>query len=159
MAVTLFVIVADHCSSAAGKTNLPVEKYHIPLFFYAPDLLPPGHYSRTVSQIDIAPTLLDILGAKGSQHFFGQSLFKAEREKMPERAFISNYQELGYYKNNTLTVLSPKQKAEAYQVDPVTLESTPAPLNETLLNEAIAYYQTAARAYKNGDLNEARNLY
>ncbi len=156
---TLFVIVADHCSSAAGKTKLPVEKYHIPLFFYAPDLLPPGHYSRTVSQIDIAPTLLDILGAKGSQHFFGQSLFKAEREKMPERAFISNYQELGYYKNNTLTVLSPKQKAEAYQVDPVTLESTPAPLNETLLNEAIAYYQTAARAYKNGDLNEARNLY
>ena len=160
---TLFVIVADHCSSAAGKTKLPVEKYHIPLFFYAPDLLPAGHYSRMVSQIDIAPTLLDILGAKGSQHFFGQSLFKAEREKMPERAFISNYQELGYYKNNTLIVLSPKQKAEAYQVDPVTLESTPtslnAPLNETLLDEAIAYYQTAARAYKNGDLNEARNLY
>jgi len=156
---TLFVIVADHCSSAAGKTKLPVEKYHIPLFFYAPDLLPAGHYSRMVSQIDIAPTLLDILGAKGSQHFFGQSLFKAEREKMPERAFISNYQELGYYKNNTLIVLSPKQKAEAYQVDPVTFESTPVALNETLLNEAIAYYQTAARAYKNGDLNEARNLY
>jgi phosphoglycerol transferase MdoB-like AlkP superfamily enzyme len=156
---TLFVIVADHCSSAAGKTKLPVEKYHIPLFFYAPDLLPAGHYSRMVSQIDIAPTLLDILGAKGRQHFFGQSLFKAEREKMPERAFISNYQELGYYKNNTLIVLSPKQKAEAYQVDPVTFESTPVALNETLLNEAIAYYQTAARAYKNGDLNEARNLY
>ncbi len=160
---TLFVIVADHCSSAAGKTKLPVEKYHIPLFFYAPDLLPAGHYSRMVSQIDIAPTLLDILGAKGSQHFFGQSLFKAEREKMPERAFISNYQELGYYKNNTLIVLSPKQKAEAYQVDPVTLESTPTPLNkpqnETLLNEAIAYYQTAARAYKKGDLNEDKNLY
>lgn len=159
---TLFVIVADHCSSAAGKTKLPVEKYHIPLFFYAPDLLPAGHYSRMVSQIDIAPTLLDILGAKGSQHF-GQSLFKAQREKMPERAFISNYQELGYYKNNTLIVLSPKQKAEAYQVDPVTLESTltslNSPLNETLLNEAIAYYQTAARAYKHGDLNEARNLY
>jgi hypothetical protein len=78
---------------------------------------------------------------------------------MPERAFISNYQELGYYKNNTLIVLSPKQKAEAYRVDPVTLESTPAALDETLLNEAIAYYQTAARAYKSGDLNEARNLY
>jgi phosphoglycerol transferase MdoB-like AlkP superfamily enzyme len=156
---TLFVIVADHCSSAAGKTKLPVEKYHIPLFFYAPDLLPAGHYSRIVSQIDIAPTLLDVLGAKGSQHFFGQSLFKAAREQMPERAFISNYQELGYYKNNTLIVLSPKQKAEAYRVDPVTLESTPAALDETLLNEAIAYYQTAARAYKSGDLNEARNLY
>ena len=156
---TLFVIVADHCSSAAGKTKLPVEKYHIPLFFYAPDLLPAGHYSRVVSQIDIAPTLLDILGVKGSQHFFGQSLFKASREKIPERAFISNYQELGYYKDNTLIVLSPKQKTVAYQVDPVTLESTPAPMNGTLLNEAIAYYQTAARAYKRGDLNEDKSLY
>lgn len=156
---TLFVIVADHCSSAAGKTKLPVDRYHIPLFFYAPDLLPAGHYSRMVSQIDIAPTLLDILGAKGSQHFFGQSLFKAERDKAPQRAFISNYQELGYYKDNSLIVLSPKQKAEYYHVDPVTFESTPGPMNDVLLNEAIAYYQTAARAYKHGDLNEDKNLY
>ena len=156
---TLFVIVADHCSSAAGKTKLPVDKYHIPVIFYAPDLLPAGHYSRIVSQIDIAPTLLDILGAKGSQHFFGQSLFKAEREKAPQRAFISNYQELGYYKDNSLIVLSPKQKAESYHVDPVTFESTPGPMNQALLDEAVAYYQTAARAYKRGDLNEDKNLY
>jgi len=154
---TLFVIVADHCSSAAGKTKLPVDKYHIPLFFYAPDLLPAGHYSRMVSQIDIAPTLLDVMGVKGSQHFFGQSMFEAQRKKVPSRAFISNYQELGYYKNDTLIVLSPKQKAEAYQVDPVTLESMPAPMDKVLLNEAIAYYQTAARAYKHGELKEGAN--
>lgn len=156
---TLFVIVADHCSSAAGKTKLPVDRYHIPLFFYAPDLLPAGHYSRMVSQIDIAPTLLDVMGAKGSQHFFGQSVFDAQQKKVPPRAFISNYQELGYYKNDMLVVLSPKQKAEAYQVDPLTLESTPAPMNPLLLNEAIAHYQTAARAYKHGELKEGANLY
>ena len=156
---TLFVIVADHCSSAAGKTKLPVEKYHIPLFFYAPDLLSPGHYSRIVSQIDIAPTLLDILGAKGSHHFFGQSMFEAQHKNLPQRAFISNYQELGYYKNDTLIVLSPRQKTEVYRVDPVTLESTPAPVSQELLNEAIAYYQTAARAYKRGDLKEGVNPY
>ncbi len=156
---TLFVIVADHCSSAAGKTKLPVEKYHIPLFFYAPDLLPPGHYSRMVSQIDIAPTILDLLGAKGSQHFFGQSMFEAQRKNLPQRAFISNYQELGYYKNDTLIVLSPKQQAEAYHVKPETLESVPAHVPRALLNEAIAYYQTAARAYKHGDLKEGANPY
>lgn len=155
---TLFVIVADHCSSAAGKTKLPVDKYHIPLFFYAPDLLPAGHHSRMVSQIDVAPTLLDILGANGSQHFFGQSIFEAERKQLPQRAFISNYQELGYYKNNTLIVLSPKKKAQAYAVD-ANLQSTPAAIKPEMLNEAIAYYQTAARAYKHGDLKEYKNLY
>ena len=97
---TLFVIVADHCASAAGKTKLPVDKYHIPVLFYAPDLLAPGHYKRLISQIDLAPTLLDVLGAKGSRLFFGQSIFEAESKHLPERAFISNYQELGYYKDD-----------------------------------------------------------
>lgn len=151
---TLFVIVADHCASVAGKTKLPVAKYHIPLFFYAPDLLPAGHYTRMASQIDIVPTLLDLLGTADAQHFYGQSMFKAAHEQLPERAFVSNYQALGYYKNNQLIVLSPKQEVEAYQVDPVSFESTPATVDNNLLNEAVAYYQTAARAYKHGELKE-----
>ena len=155
---TLFVIVADHCASVAGKTKLPVNKYHIPLFFYAPDMLPAAHNSRIASQIDIVPTLLDVLGVKGDDHFFGQSLFEEAKDQTAPRAFISNYQELGYYKNDTLIVLSPKQKAEAYKVDPVTLESTPTQMDETLLNEAIAYYQTANRAFKTGALKESANL-
>jgi phosphoglycerol transferase MdoB-like AlkP superfamily enzyme len=153
---TLFVIVADHCASVAGKTKLPVEKYHIPLFFYAPDLLPAGHYSRIASQIDIVPTLLDVLGTSGAGHFYGQSMFMAAAKKMPERAFISNYQALGYYKDDTLVVLSPKQAVEAYQVDPKTLEASLGDVkaNAVLVDEAVAYYQTAARAYKHGDLKE-----
>jgi phosphoglycerol transferase MdoB-like AlkP superfamily enzyme len=151
---TLFVIVADHCASVAGKTKLPVAKYHIPLFFYAPDMLPAGHYSRVASQIDIVPTLLDVLGKNGAENFYGQSMFKAKAEKQPERAFISNYQELGYYKNDQLIVLSPKQKTEMFNVDPISMESTPTAIDETLLNEAIAYYQSANTAFKSGDLQE-----
>ena len=149
---TLFVIVADHCASVAGKTKLPVAKYHIPLIFYAPDLLRPGHYDRVASQIDIVPTLLDVLGVKGSEHFYAQSMFKAEAANAPQRAFISNYEALGYYKDDNLIVLSPKRKVEAFKVDPVTLESTATVVDPTLLNEAIAYYQTASRAFKQGDL-------
>lgn len=151
---TLFVIVADHCASVAGKSKLPVAKYHIPLFFYAPDLLDAGHYPRMASQIDIVPTLMNLLGAKGADNFFGEDLFEAQATNAPSRAFISNYQALGYYKNNTLTVLSPKQLVETFAIDPVTLESTPAPTHDKLATEAIAYYQTASRAYKQGDLSE-----
>jgi hypothetical protein len=49
-------------------------------------------------------------------------------------------------------VLSPKQKVEAFKVDPATFESTPTAVDEKLKNEAIAYYQTAAKAFKNGEL-------
>jgi phosphoglycerol transferase MdoB-like AlkP superfamily enzyme len=147
---TLFVIVADHCASAAGKTRLPVAGYHIPLIFYAPALLKPAVYTPVVSQIDIAPTLVEVLGKNGSAQFFGRSFF--EPGTPPQRAFISNYQALGYMKNNTLTVLLPKQKVESYQVDPKTLITTPAEVNNQLVNEAIAYYQTASKAFKSGEL-------
>lgn len=151
---TLFVIVADHCASVAGKTKLPVDKYHIPLFFYAPALLPAGRHTRMVSQIDIAPTLIALLDAQGSHHFFGENIFSATAQPNSARAFISNYQSLGYYKNDKLVVLSPKQGVEMFHVDPHTFESTLAPLDKTLVAEAIAYYQTASRAYKLGDLSE-----
>jgi phosphoglycerol transferase MdoB-like AlkP superfamily enzyme len=147
---TLFVIVADHCASAAGKTRLPVTGYHIPLIFYAPGLLKPAVFSPVVSQIDIAPTLMEVLGKNGSAQFYGRSFF--EPGPAPQRAFISNYQALGYLKDNLLTVLLPKQAVESYQVDPKTLATTPAPINTQLLNEAIAYYQTASKAFKTGEL-------
>jgi phosphoglycerol transferase MdoB-like AlkP superfamily enzyme len=143
---TLFVIVADHCASAAGKTKLPVKGYRIPLIFYAPDMLPAGVYRKVMSQIDIPPTLLDVMHKKGDEHFFGDSLF--EHEPMPARAFLSNYQELGYYKNDVLTVLLPRQKAEAFSVDPKTFAATPVPVDPVLLHEAIAFYQTGSRAFK-----------
>ncbi len=147
---TLFVIVADHCASVAGKTKLPVDRYHIPLIFYAPELLKPARYAPILSQIDIPPTLIDVLGMKGSNLFYGHSAFASA--PIAERAFISNYQELGYLKNGILTVLSPKQRVESFSVDPKTYASTPTAIDPQLLTEAIAYYQTASEAYKSGTL-------
>jgi phosphoglycerol transferase MdoB-like AlkP superfamily enzyme len=50
---TLFVVTADHCSSAAGKTRLPVEGYHIPAIFYGPQIIRPGR--RPPAQPDRHP--------------------------------------------------------------------------------------------------------
>jgi len=147
---TLFVIVADHCASAAGKTKLPVPGYHIPLLFYAPELLPPGRESRLISQIDVPPTLIGLLGKYGEHEFFGQNLFG--KEPVIERAFISNYQELGYLRDGVLTVLSPKQKISAYRIDATTLEAEPTAVVAELAEQAIAYYQTASRAFRMGRL-------
>lgn len=142
---TLFVITADHCASVAGKTELPVEGYHIPLLFYAPALLKPGRDDRLLSQIDLPPTLLDSVGLPGDDHFFGKSVF--EQTGRDQRAFISNYQSLGYLKDGRLTVLGPKRRVEAYTVD-ASNTLTPSQVDPTLRDEAIAYYQTGFRAFK-----------
>lgn len=149
---TLFVIVADHCASVAGKSRLPVAKYHIPMIFYAPALLKPATHTRMASQIDVPPTLLDLLGVAGAEHFFGQNMFAANATA--PRAFVSNYQSLGYYKNDRLVVLLPKQRVEAYRINPQTYEAEPAEADRQMVKEAIAYYQTAANAFKHGGLKE-----
>ncbi len=148
---TLFIITADHCASVAGKTKLPVAKYHIPLIFYAPALVRPGTHTRLASQIDIAPTVLHALGLAGQETFSGHSLLAPATAGL-ERAFISNYQQLGYYKNGMLTVLLPKRRVEAYRIAPDTLESTPVEPDPRLVEETVAYYQTTAAAFKQGRL-------
>ncbi|MEY3747550.1 MAG: hypothetical protein RL194_1009, partial [Pseudomonadota bacterium] len=64
------------------------------------------------------------------------------------------YQSLGYYKNDRLVVLLPKQRVEAYRIDPQTYEAEPAEADRQMVKEAIAYYQTAANAFKHGGLKE-----
>jgi phosphoglycerol transferase MdoB-like AlkP superfamily enzyme len=147
---TLFVITADHCAAVAGKTRLPVGSYRIPLILYAPGIVPPGVNDRLASQIDVPPTILDLLGVAGDDHFFGQGLF--EDAALPARAFVSNYQELGYYKDDVLTVLLPKRRVEAFRIDPRTFAATATQPDPRLADEAVAYYQTASRAFRSGRL-------
>lgn len=150
---TLFVIVADHCASAAGKTKLPVPGYHIPLILYAPEMLKPGRNDLLTSQIDIPPTVLDVMGLPGDDHFFGQSVF--EQRNGSRRAFISNYQELGYLKADKLVVLGPKQHVDTFAIDAAGNASPTAP-DPRLRDEAVAYYQSAAQAFKEGTLKLPR---
>jgi phosphoglycerol transferase MdoB-like AlkP superfamily enzyme len=152
---TVFVILADHCASAAGKTKLPVTGYHIPMLIYAPALIKPGRYEPLVSQIDVPPTILELLGAGQSSGFFGTSVF-SQGPHFKRRAFISNYQELGYLTEDRLVVLGPKRRVETFAVD-AQGQSSPVEVDAALRDEAVAYYQSAARAFKTGAL-QARRL-
>jgi phosphoglycerol transferase MdoB-like AlkP superfamily enzyme len=151
---TVFVILADHCASAAGKTKLPVTGYHIPMLIYAPALIKPGRYEPLVSQIDVPPTILELLGAGQGSGFFGTSVF-SQGPHFKRRAFISNYQELGYLTEDRLVVLGPKRRVETFAVD-AQGQSSPVEVDAVLRDEAVAYYQSAARAFKTGALKAGR---
>ncbi|WP_375319341.1 LTA synthase family protein [Candidatus Tisiphia endosymbiont of Oplodontha viridula] len=145
---TIFVITADHCASSAGKTDLPVNKYHIPLLIYAPNILKPQIVDNLASQIDIAPTILGLLNFSYNSKFFGQDILN-----MPaNRAFISTYQLLGFMKDNHLVVLRPQEQAKTYKLiaeDKIEVENIPS-----LVEEAISFYQVAYDLYIRGEMRE-----
>ncbi|MEQ8205121.1 MAG: LTA synthase family protein, partial [Woeseia sp.] len=142
---TVFVIVADHCAGSAGKAELPIENYRIPLMVYAPGLIEPGVISTLSSQIDYAPTLFSLLNWSYDSEFFGKDILGMAVED--GRALLGTYQSLGLLQGSTLTVLKPVSRAEAYHYDSVTGAQTPIPVAPTAKLDAISFYQTAADAY------------
>lgn len=139
---TVFVIVADHCASSAGKTSIPLEGYHIPALVYAPGFVAPKQEDRIVSQIDLIPTLFGMLNFSYESNFFGQDINEASYH---ERAFIATYQNLGYLKDNILTVLSPVKKIEQFRITKTENQkydmSPFYDVDSTLVKETIANYQ------------------
>lgn len=80
---TLFVIVGDHAVRAYpersdGERPGPVLETEIyfrgRLMLYAPELIEPRRLEVLGSQIDVAPTLLDLLGIRTPNSFLGVSL-------------------------------------------------------------------------------------
>lgn len=138
---TIFVMVADHCAGSARKTELPVDKYHIPLFIYAPKHVPAVENATLSSQIDVAPTVLGLLNLNYESQFYGQDIFKMSPEK--GRALVSNYQKLGLFKDNKLVYLSPQQKVDMVD-DPLGEYHILKPETQpNLVNDVMGYYQSA----------------
>lgn len=150
---TVFVIVADHCAGSAGKTELPVKRYEIPLFIYAPAHVAPGKIDRLASQIDVAPTVMGLLNFSYQTKFFGRDLLKVEAGR--ERAFISTYQKLGYITGDKLLVISPQKRLKAYTFDRTSGDVREIDPPDALVNDMLSYYQGADYLYKhrvkNGD--------
>jgi phosphoglycerol transferase MdoB-like AlkP superfamily enzyme len=144
---TIFVIVADHCASVAGKTALPVENYHIPMLIYTPGgQIAPGHVKDLMSQVDYAPTLLGLLNWSYATRFFGWDVRQATGER---RILIGNYQKLGLYEPGRLSVLMPNQQEALYHHDSASTALKQRPTLGHVTEGTIAYYQTASYLYRN----------
>jgi len=144
---TLIVIMADHCAGSAGQTELPFMEYQIPLIIYNPEIIKPLLISKLASQIDVAPTLFGLLNWNYESKFFGKDILRMKPEE--ERAFIANYQKLGYIKNDRLTILSPQQKVTSYLINRTTGTTEPQKTDGNAVNETVAYYQSASFVQKN----------
>ena len=147
---TLFVFVADHCASSSGKTEIPVQKYRIPLILYAPGRLPAARVETLASQIDVAPTILGLLRFAYAGPFFGRDLF-APVSGTP-RAFLATYSRLALLERGALTVLSPGREIDAFRVDLQRGTERAGRPDPESVADAIAYYQTASWAWSHGRL-------
>ncbi len=119
---TLFVLVADHTPATNSPAYSAREMmYRIPIAFYDPSgHLPVKREKRIFQQLDIMPTLLDLLNIKCSYYSYGNSLYSKE---IPEGLTYleGTYQ---YYFNSSIYYLS-DEKARNLLESSAILRSSP----------------------------------
>jgi phosphoglycerol transferase MdoB-like AlkP superfamily enzyme len=147
---TVFVIMADHCAASAGKWDLDVKNYHIPALIFNTPNIKNQNVSKLCSQIDLFPTLFNLLKWDYNSNLFGKDILKMTKED--ERAFIGNYRKLGLLKDDKLMILSEQKKASFYQWNEVDNSLNSLPIDDAFLKETTSYYQVADYLYRNKGL-------
>lgn len=147
---TIFVFIADHCASSAGKDEIDVKNYHIPAIIYG-DFIQPQKVDVLCSQIDIFPTLFSQLEWSYTSNFFGENVLSKQYEP---RALVATYLKLGLLKSdNSIYILSNKKEGHQYNWNKETNDFFKNKVDINLKKETIAWYQVADYLYNNKKLN------
>ena len=144
---TLFVVVADHGARVYGKAEIPLETYEIPLMIYAPKHLAPRSVDVLTTQIDVAPTVLGLLGLPYEAPFFGVDVLH-QRPGTPRIALFSHNHDVALLRDDRLAVLELGKKAQSLRYDRTAGSFLPQPDDAQLVPLAVAYFQTAAELFR-----------
>ncbi|MGC4040908.1 MAG: sulfatase-like hydrolase/transferase [Flavobacterium sp.] len=151
---TVFIFVADHCASAAGKWEVNIDKHHIPAMIYNANTAP-EKISKLVSQIDLMPTVFGYLNWNYTTSLYGKDIRLMQPKE--ERALLGNYRTIGLLQNNIFTEINDKKECNQYSWNPEMKEmKTMRNQNLELKNKTIANYQTASYRFKNGLMKEKK---
>lgn len=143
---TIFVVVADHGARVYGKEKIPMSSYEIPLLILAPNHLKPRQVDTPVSQIDIAPTVLGLLGLSYNAPFFGQDVLA---ENNAQRILLLNHNhDVALYRNEELVVLGLRNTLKTYNYRLGSNHFKEIENKPELTELAVAYYQNAFNLFK-----------
>jgi phosphoglycerol transferase MdoB-like AlkP superfamily enzyme len=141
---TVFLVVADHDARTGGKSLVPIQSFHIPAV-----ILNSGHGptsdERVVSQIDLAPTLLSLMGVTNDSPMLGHDL---NNRKAPGRAMMQYADNFAYMEGNEVTILQPQKEPLNFVYDFNEKKLTSKQINPRLAEIALAHVLWGSLAYE-----------
>lgn len=144
---TVFLVIADHDSRVGGANLVPVRHFHIPALILGAGVTPREDL-RLVSQVDMAPTLLSLMGLDNVNPMLGADLTQRD----PNRAIMQYGDNFGYLKGDALTVLEPFKTPRAYRYGAAPVgqveQFDPIDMDPALMREALAHALWPSWAYR-----------
>jgi len=99
---TIFVITADH---SARTIDTMRDRFRIPFLIYAPGIVTPRVESSVGSQVDLIPTILQLLRLEGDHHAMGTSLLDGGARRF---AFLNFSHGYGWVSGDKLLEIGPE---------------------------------------------------
>lgn len=144
---TLFLVVADHNSRVYGPSVIPIERFHIPGLILGGAVKSPERIRTVASQIDMAPTLISLMGLSGEHPLTGRDLSDPAQRARPGRAIMQFDKIQAYMEGSHVAVLQPDIPARLMSYLDGELKDSPQPQPE-LVEKAQAHARYAQWAYQ-----------
>jgi phosphoglycerol transferase MdoB-like AlkP superfamily enzyme len=150
---TVFVLVGDHGFGTDNQvTDIDLLRFRVPMLVIAPGLQEKfgSTTERVATQIDIAPTVMGILGEPFVHQCWGRDVLSLEND--PGFGLIKpsgNDEIVGYIHDDHIVVKRPNSPSQLYHYDVTPGAATPVDdtkQNESMAKTLAAFVQRATRS-------------
>jgi phosphoglycerol transferase MdoB-like AlkP superfamily enzyme len=124
---------------------VPISRFRIPGFIIGEGIDSKGD-ARVVSQIDLAPTLLSLIGISDTYPMLGRDL-TVQSEQWQGRAMMQYEKNFALMEGNKVTILQPERSAESYEYDFSKQKLTSTGVNEAQAKTALGWALWGSAAY------------
>ena len=120
---TIFIITADHTNQVNYKEYYKmINRYAVPIMIYSPNEEFVGVNNELAQQIDIYPTILDMVGYQKPFRSWGRSLVDSSVDKMQPYVMNHNGQNYQYSKGNIICIFDGVRAIGFYDINDLGLE-------------------------------------
>jgi len=123
-----------------------VERFHIPGLIMGGSIAP-GVFKPVASQIDLAPTLLSMIGVAAEHPMIGHDLTRADAQHAPGRAIMQFNATQAYMEGDKVAVLQKDLPVRQFEYLGGRLIAT-NDKNRALVRKAIAHAAWSSLAYQ-----------
>ncbi|MDO9262766.1 MAG: LTA synthase family protein [Desulfosalsimonadaceae bacterium] len=143
---TVFLVVADHDSRVTGADLVPVSHFRIPGVIVGAGI-PHKRDVRLVSQIDLPPTLLSLMGVDNENPMLGRDMTR-QPEDYTGRAMMQYDTTFAYMEGDQVMILQPHKEAQGFVCAPETQTLSRHVLSDDLAEKALAHVLWGSMAYQ-----------